>query len=257
MPRQQGGLIARLLNEGMQQGGAKGDGYAGHRVRGRKNAAALVNSSSDWREEVADLYQGGTNGMTYGEALHEASVARKEADATYKTVAERKRAALKGMRFGCKVRETDAQCGTRRKAKEPAHRPRRSRRRISEAGAARLLRESYRNRMANDEFGDYGERGRRATAGMRRDISVASKVLRQPCRTKEINVTAYRNTKTGKMVKAHTRHVVDPSDTSDKCRDSWLYRHALRRSDMTGVDDGQGSKGKYYPTRRLRRASRK
>lgn len=250
MPRQQGGLIARLLREGMsQQGGARGDGYAASRARGKANAATLSALSAKWRSEVDGQR---ANGLNLKDAMKAASAARKAADGSYKTTADkrilgytsstgREYPPLKGYCQGPLAAKGERRaCASRTPIR--VDNPRTNKRGVSAAGGLRLLRNSYLTRLRAGEFeGGKRSAGTRARMGMKRDMSMAKKHgVRQACDTREVSVAGYTRAD-GREVAPTTRRVAVKNDA---CADSWLYRRSSRNNDLAGVDAGANSQGR-------------
>lgn len=240
MSRQQGGLLESLFGQQkagwqqrqqqqQQQGGAQqegGAGYAAQRARGRAAAASLVSASAAWRAEVAALH---TPGTSLKEALQAASAARRAANPTYQTLAERH--APRG-RSAASVRCQEGKACPGAYDRAPSPYKARSHRVMTMAAARHALREFYRAKLHAGVYSTPTGAKRpqpaasRATGALRRDISRVRKNVLSACETRPVTYT-----RKGKSV---TRQV---AVNSDACRDSWLARRNPRY-DVAGVDDG-------------------
>ena len=206
MQQQQGGFQQRE-----QQGGARGDGYSAHRARALVAKEESTGIYSDeavakrtaWQQKLAEYRN--ENGGT----LKNAMIALGK-EKTYKTHPTTNRT-------GSPYRK-------------------RTKHRMTARSSKKGLRELYRS-MGREDNG---------TRGYRSDLSKKSKVVRVPCGTKESKTyvnNAYNRSR-GRVGKVYrdkrTRNLMD---IRPECKDSWLYRHAMIRSDMRDVDNGQSWNG--------------
>jgi len=260
-----GGLLDALLNDGVQRGGA--DSYGWHRgpsgIEGFSNSRSHLlnkkqlpweavpatgeNKRQAWLNEVSQVQ--GLRGISWREALQEASRQRKQNIGGYKTVVERTTESYTG-----RTADTVAcvECPgkyDKEVARSPdgtiVYRPnahKSQRRHLSAEAAKNILRKYYRDRADQTKHGL-----KRATTKMRLDISKTNttRALQTPCPTRLITVNKADGT-------TYRRKVVDRSHTGfEDCRSNWLYRDSPSKFDMQTIDHGEGKKSPAYGKRRL------
>lgn len=239
-----------------------GGGYATQRANGRTLTNLRSNGGLEkaaaWRAEVKAFYD---SGMSYPKALQAASAARKQANPAYQTMRERTIAGYKGHN-PANVKCTKpmkgfapGDCPAKHRMEGPSteYRPgRHLKRHITQQGAAKLLRDHYRQRgLAKVAQGwDSKEAMKWASTSMRRDIGRTKKNPLTPCGTRAITYTRRNSNGTVSQV---SRPVVV---TDDACRDNWLYRGTVSarngpsRHDIRGVDHGQSRESPAWGKRR-------
>jgi hypothetical protein len=229
---QQAAEAAVVKAQVQQLGGAKT--YEERAAIGRD----LATKAQAWRAEVADVRN--RMGISFKDALVEASNRRKDT-AGYQTVADRRVAAYKPRVAA------DVSCYGQSKCIGAYDRPGGPRydgpairkTRVTAAGAEKLLRALYHQRGRelgpSDRLKTASARGR---AGYRRDKSMVSSKVYEPCPTRTI---ALANGNTRQIARAPKGH---------PCRNNWQYASTIKHhllghrkrfggfGDVRGVDDG-------------------
>lgn len=223
-----------LLNQMFQSGGA---GYARQRASGKQltnlRSKGGLEKRDAWIAEVKAVQR--ETGMSYSDALHEASVRRQNRDPSYRTHKQRVMANYKprsrsAVLAECARNGSRACPGAYDRPATSSYRPgRRNKRLMTEKAAVAALRKHYR------EMGRASGNMKSATRSMRADISRKRGRVLTPCPTQLDS--------RGRRVAVRT----------DECADSYLFRgEGARRYDMAGVDDGIGKRSPAYGKRLLR-----
>lgn len=243
MPKPTGGLLADLFGHGQQQGGD----YSKNRAHGK--ILAKSPNTQKWIKEVQAV-RAANPGMSYQEALMEASANRKRRDSSYLDVAHRPRS--EGGQKLTGRRASAVKCSGRvcpgAYDRPATHYKERSHTVMTLGSATNALRNYYRLKLAAGKFdtptGAKKPRSpaTRATAAMRKDIStMKGKKPLVPCPTRTVTYTR----KDGKTI---TRRI---AVKTPECRDNWVYRGRPGTYDMKDLDWATGKASPAYGKKKL------